>query len=183
MDDFLNKDIADELEKFLSNENIPWYLHTDSVGKMTNKECKPRIDDEIFNNPCMVHAFIKDGLMNSSMLETRQIKQFLNSLNKGDIVFRMKANLSYSNPINNEYKYGVPHIDAFEEHYVALYYVNDSDGDTILFDKDEKTIIDRITPKKGRCLFFKGDIPHSASGPVKSKYRIVINTNLYYGNI
>ena len=68
-----------------------------------------------------------------------------------------------------------PHIDDECGHWVILYYVNDSDGDTIFFD-DNKNEIKRITPKKGRIVFFDGSIWHSSSSP-QTIHRAVINFN------
>ena len=75
--------------------------------------------------------------------------------------------------------HGVPreekiHTDLNFPHWVCLYYVNDSDGDTILYKDDEKTEIKRISPKKGRIVFFDGSIKHCGSFPSKN-YRSIIN--------
>jgi hypothetical protein len=57
-----------------------------------------------------------------------------------------------------------PHIDIpGRNHWVLLYYINDSDGDTVLFKDDQTTEIKRVTPKKGRMVFFDGSIPHCGS--------------------
>jgi len=55
--------------------------------------------------------------------------------------------------------------------------VIDSDGDTLFFNK-EGDIINRVSPKKGRCVIFDGDILHASQNPIKSKDRIVINIDL-----
>jgi hypothetical protein len=68
-----------------------------------------------------------------------------------------------------------PHVDRGHPHLVCLYYVNDSDGDTIFYD-NEKNEIKRVSPKKGRIVFFNGSILHSGSSPSKST-RILINYN------
>jgi ectoine hydroxylase-related dioxygenase (phytanoyl-CoA dioxygenase family) len=56
---------------------------------------------------------------------------------------------------------------------VCLYYVTDSDGDTIFFDDNENEI-KRVSPKKGRIAFFDGTINHCSSNPTKL-HRSVIN--------
>jgi len=68
------------------------------------------------------------------------------------------------------------HIDRDIPHYVLLYYINNSDGDTILFEGDEKTELKRVSPKQGRAIFFDGSIPHCGSTSGVSS-RAVINFN------
>ena len=64
-------------------------------------------------------------------------------------------------------------------HWVLLYYVNDADGDTCFFDGGE--IVRRVAPKRGRAVFFDGRIAHASSGPVETRFRVVINVNLRAG--
>ena len=66
------------------------------------------------------------------------------------------------------------HTDIDIPHMVCLYYVNDSDGDTVLYEDDEKTEIKRVSPKKGRIVFFDGSIKHCGSYPTKT-YRSIVN--------
>ena len=67
----------------------------------------------------------------------------------------------------------IKHIDIEDiKHMVCLYYINDSDGDTILFN-DNGEEIKRVSPKKGRIVFFDGSIPHCSSRPSKSSRAIV----------
>ena len=81
-----------------------------------------------------------------------------------------------------------PHLDRFEPHLVFLYYVCDSDGDTIIYDyKTEKEgdvpffedvkELKRITPKQGRVVIFDGMYWHTAEQPTKD-VRCVINFNI-----
>lgn len=86
-----------------------------------------------------------------------------------------------------------PHVDWESDHMTALYYVNDSDGETIFYDqvwnenldipswewaKDrEFTIKQRICPKADSLVIFNGLQFHSSSTPVNNDYRIVLNFN------
>ena len=82
----------------------------------------------------------------------------------------------------------VPHVDADIEHLVILYYVNDSDGDTIIYDYKSKNENDipyfenikeqkRIKPKQGRVVVFDGLYWHTAEQP-RNDIRCIININL-----
>ena len=55
--------------------------------------------------------------------------------------------------------------------------MNDSDGDTYFYDKENK-IIDSVTPKENRAVLFDGSILHSSSKPIEFSRRIVLNINL-----
>lgn len=86
-----------------------------------------------------------------------------------------------------------PHVDFYEPHVVGLYYVNDSDGDTVVFNQtaDQVTVqqsvalansggfteLARIAPRKGRMAFFDGRHYHASMHPVKSSHRIVVTFN------
>lgn len=86
-----------------------------------------------------------------------------------------------------------PHVDWDESHMTALYYVNDADGDTVIYNEkynptSEKisyqyhseadfTIQDTISPKADRMVFFDGLTYHSSSTPTESPHRIVVNFN------
>ena len=78
-----------------------------------------------------------------------------------------------------------PHIDLDQgrEHIVALYYVCDSDGDTIIYNERRKTpdkvytIKERVTPKQGRIVIFDGGLYHTAEQPLNNT-RCIVNYNI-----
>ena len=78
-----------------------------------------------------------------------------------------------------------PHIDLDpgDEHTVVLYYVNDSDGDTIIYNEREEsstyTEKQRVTPKQGRVVIFDGRQYHTAQQPSNGT-RCIVNYNLGY---
>ena len=78
-----------------------------------------------------------------------------------------------------------PHIDIDEgdEHIVVLYYVVDSDGDTIIYNERTEsssyTEKQRVSPKQGRVVIFEGGQYHTAQQP-QNGTRCVVNYNLSY---
>lgn len=83
-----------------------------------------------------------------------------------------------------------PHVDFYQPHRTAVYYVNDSDGDTVIFNetyddvskersvqytKDGRfTVAARVSPKKGRMCGFDGKHYHASMHPTQSSSRIAI---------
>ena len=85
---------------------------------------------------------------------------------KEKFIYRIKCNLLF--PTHTGRKHLPPHTDYQKgKHSVILYYVNDSDGDTFLFN-DDMTVRERVSPKKNRALYFDGSITHAASNPKNS---------------
>ena len=64
---------------------------------------------------------------------------------------------------------------TIHEIIAARYYINDSEGDTVFFD-DNKKEIKRVSPKKGRIVFFNGNQLHSGSYPTNTP-RFILNFN------
>lgn len=103
---------------------------------------------------------------------------------------RIKINLQVPIKNNTLGKYNGAHVDRFEPHQTLIYYLNTSDGDTVVFDQtysigdDYKAasstslpIKYRIKPVANTLLHIDGFQYHSGSNPVENDYRITININ------
>jgi len=84
------------------------------------------------------------------------------------------------------------HVDYKTPHKTALFYVNDSDGDTLFYNQiykpgdgepsksfKSKKVIKRVTPRANRFVCFDGFQFHSSSSPVKHSRRVVFNINYH----
>ena len=89
-------------------------------------------------------------------------------------VFRIRAGMFVKNQTQGA---NMPHVDWDFEHMTMLYYVNDSDGPTNIFDYKGEKLIQEIEPKKGRGVIMTGDTYHSSSSPRNHINRIVVNYN------
>jgi hypothetical protein len=94
-------------------------------------------------------------------------------------------------------QHNAPHVDYYAPHLTACYYVNDSDGDTVLFaqkladigeplsDATFQSYIERAalsvetscSPKKNRMLVFDGSRLHASTHPSTSWRRLVVTFN------
>ena len=133
------------------------------------------------------HVVYNEGIPNSlsydSLINFKQIsEEIADSFNvKIKQLLRIKLNLTTPVPNYNVNNFCMPHVDFQLPHHVFLYYINDSDGDTVFFDKsinlqsNDLKINHRITPEKGKCVLFDGSIYHTQSNPINSSIRMNIN--------
>lgn len=162
-DDAISKEDQNFLEQTLLSNTFPYYFRDNTTYENEKDTCQ------------FQHNFFYDGKSNSEYFESffKKFKSFidLNSTHKN--ILRMKSNLLLNNKAEI---FNSIHRDNTFDHLNLIYYVNDSDGDTFLFEKN--IIIKNVSPKKGRILLFDGKYEHASSNPTKSKYRSVININL-----
>jgi hypothetical protein len=162
IDNCIEKEDQDNIEKLLlRNEKFPWFFLEDItyIGKQ--------------KRPALKHYFIHDTAGVVSEFCTKTVIAPLMALNSDNMnVLRMVSFLQFPNNIK---KVDTPHTDRSQPHTVLIYYVIDSDGDTVFY--KNKKIIKRVTPKKGRAVIFDGSISHSAFQPNKH-LRCIINFNI-----
>lgn len=183
-------DYQNYIEETMMSFNFPWFYNKNLVSP-----------DEPFlgredNHQGFNHFFYEEGRPSTFFEAFYPLVLSITSKNIGNCnkLIRMRANLTLNNS-GSTIEHHLPHIDSWYPHWVAIYYVNDSDGDTYIFneindnydsgiedvkriEKNKFTIKKRITPKKGKVLLFEGKYYHTSSWPKKNKYRTVININL-----
>ena len=101
-----------------------------------------------------------------------------------DVLIKLKINLTLPASGATDYTYGMPHTDFpnVPENITALYYINDSDGDTVIFNElqgfqNQLTERMRIKPKQGRLVVFNGNVIHAGNNPTTNEPRLVANIN------
>tara|TARA_B100001057_G_scaffold64039_3_gene57589 strand:- start:7158 stop:7685 length:528 start_codon:yes stop_codon:yes gene_type:complete len=93
-----------------------------------------------------------------------------------DFIDIIAARLFITVPHKTKLDFYAPHTDRPEKHLGLIYYVNDSDGDTVFFEKEK--VIEKVTPKKGRIVLFDGETLHSGGFPTDNP-RCIVNFNIY----
>ena len=166
---YIEKNVSDQLEELICSSFFPWYYNDATVG---NDKCRIHSNSE-YNGFQLIHGLYKDHVPVSSYFN--EIVPPLTSFKElqFESYTRIKINLNVKT--HNEYVHLPIHKDVYNPIYTSMiYYVNNSDGDTLFFD-DHNNIINRVTPEKGKVVIFRSNIPHAAEAPVKNKNRIIIN--------
>ncbi len=163
----------------LSNSHFPWYYNKNTIRYAENsvnfnkkylKWWQRKFS--MRNRPQFTHTFYKNNEIKSDYFNTikESFVDFIPEF-KTHNLDRIKANLTY--PHKNE-SILMPHLDlAGKDGVIYLYYVEDSDGPTIVF--DEHRNMQKIHPKKGRVLKMSALTYHSGNVPKKYERRTVIN--------
>lgn len=191
IDNAISKESQDFLETMLLDNNMfPYYYeHTTVFGQEGELAHKSNL--KLINQSQFVHKFYDEEVLSSAFDSITEVfhEYILESFQPK----RLKANLLHAPFTRSEAVHHAPHVDSAENDYITLlYYVNDSDGDTYLFDKsfDQKTINTmekytetisnlkpekKVSPRKGRLLKFKSNRFHASSPPLSHDTRCVIN--------
>ena len=151
---------------FVSNE-FPYYWCENQIIKNNSKQYGG-----------FTHGFYIDDTIYSAFFDL-VYRLLIKILKKEKITMkylsRIQANLLPNLSINDEELKNSIHKDMEISNYKSIiYYVIDSDGDTVIYD-DNKNIIDLMTPVAGSYIIFNSDLWHRASIPKQHKKRIVIN--------
>ena len=175
-DDCISKKITDKIEKTLLDGEYLWRFSNHTVHKEVP-------DPQMSHIIGMFHPF-GGGFIKSDFFYL--VENLLSEIEKNTdieledrVLYKARSTILFPNAVGQK-KESEIHIDFLDNQSTRiniLYYANESDGDTILYEKDAKTIMKRISPKKGRFVCFSGDIPHCASSPTESYKRVVMNIN------
>lgn len=174
IDNVISKTYQDNIEETFLGPNIPWTF---------NSRLASETDGEVGFGHNLILPHFKSEYYNFVLPLLYEISE------KSEInVFEILAARSFLQvPSTSKYDNDVFHVNTEIHHKVFLYYVNDSDGNTIIsnskYELDQNKckhrdynpeILEMISPKKGRAVVFDGSLFHSAGIP-KFKTRCVIN--------
>jgi hypothetical protein len=171
-DNAVSKQLQEQIKKvILDSSNFAWfYSDEDTPGYETTIK-----DNNIKTTIQFAHNFYTHDNIKSPYYY-QIIKPLLKELSLEKKIIRAKANLLLQQIGFTKDNFNKPHTDFNVKHKVLIYYVLDSDGDTILFNNNK--IHKRITPKQGRILMFDGSVLHASCNPIETKKRIVLNIDL-----
>lgn len=198
LDDFIEEELQNQIEDAMFYCN--WKFKMDNTYDTYAYDAKPmEMKYKKFLSPFKYN--ISPSISSDLQINQKIFKLFnqitqktCNHINFNlEEVSRCVAGIQGVQVIRKQNKVGNIHINQKNPHLVLLYYVNDADGETILFDKTIKDIEDdmmhldkkyefkvvkKIMPKRGRILLFDGRTYHSASSPTTG-IRCIITLDLF----
>ncbi len=179
----LGSNAFSELQYRILEGNIPWYF-----GESTAYKGETNQFDFSFS-----HLIVNDGKPVSPLFDIA-LMAFMQCLDetdqKIDTLYRMRLGLI--TPTKETIVHSA-HIDSDTPHMTGLFYLNNSDGDTILYNNmfetncgmssqdyiktQQLSILEKFTPTENTFVCFDGFRYHSSSTPTLNKKRVVLNVN------
>lgn len=196
VDDFLPLAFQNEIQQTI--QHMPWFW-TEAISLFPEDRYKdaglPFEDPRVSDAFAFAHVCFSDGRPQSQYYEFfRTILRFLELKLGIEVVeiIRIRLRLTPQFPGHKEGMFNAPHVDIGSTHgfKTLVYYVNDSDGDTVIFNKkyehdgnpvvlnknqpDLQPIFTN-TPKKGSGVYFDGQYYHAGNSPLTVRSRCIIN--------
>ena len=186
-DDIIDLDYQNKIKnELLGKEKFPWYYIEDVSSSDSGNQKRGGFTHGYVNEDGIesdYHYLFLDLIKKScSKIELKEVNAIL-----GRSFLQLPSNIKKQDV-------DTPHTDIPVDHFVMLYYVCDSDGDTIIYNEKcsdlnefnnnlnvvEKTrfsIQRKITPKQGRVVLFNGRLYHTAEQP-NHNVRCIVNYDL-----
>jgi hypothetical protein len=168
----LPQELEDEVHKLIMHPMFNWNWNSENIIPDTP-------DANIFQ---MTHVFFLRRAVWSKhfALVNSIIGYFVEKTGvKMKRVVRIKANLIPDIAHKPEQLDNLIHTDVDLDrpgNYVTfVYYVENSDGDTLILENDKKTVCLTSAPIKGNCVWFDSKTFHRSCVPLHHKRRVVIN--------
>ena len=193
IDNFLTKSYHEDILKHLTSSNFEWSMYNPNYiffGPSSPTDFDYRDDIQTKHKYYgFAHQFWSKEVGPASRLFSFINPLLLHIQDVANCDMNIRARADMLTWVGKE-KFAVQetHIDFPYPNTASVFYVNESDGDTIFYNakpadlpegkthKDLK-IYDRVSPKANRLVLFDGDLLHTGCSPTKHKNRILINSN------
>ena len=188
IDDLVDPIYQDKIQNLLFSYGFDWHIGPSNLGRQGVNDPLTFMDPNTVDILMFTHRFY-----NNQLKQQPPTAEFIRPLIQSGIdqfgiengeIFRVKANLLLNSKRVDPGTYHPTHVDVIVDHLVMIYYVNDTDGDTIIFNETygssftQLTEKFRVSPKKGRAVCFPGKYYHTGSSPVNNHMRSVINCDI-----
>ena len=180
-DDIIDKQYQNNIKDFLFKNTFPWYFCDDVSFSNNNVQQRPG-----FHHYFVIDKEVKSKFHNDII---PLITKSLNKINyKHTEVLQGRSFFQLPLNIPDRHIVDTPHVDADIPHLVVLYYVNDNEANTIIYENEFESfdkiphfnnlkIKQKVKPKQGRVVLFNGKYWHTAEQPEHNN-RCIINYNV-----
>jgi hypothetical protein len=160
IDNFLKKDVYLNIKKTIDLNTFPWFLNVKVGWSVDIKDLKDKYNYQF------THVFFGNNAINSNYFN--MLKPILDKL-KVKALIRIKANL---NPISHKLVKCDIHNDQSFDCKVAVYYLNDNNGYTMVGNK-------KVKSKANRMVIMNSKVKHYGTNSTDCTNRMVINFNYF----
>ena len=169
----LPQEVEDKVEKLIMNPGFLWQWNSEQIIPTTPDPYTSQFTHVIFYGGAIRSHYF--ALVNSIVGYFLQKTKY-----KLKRIARIKVNLIPNLVHNEQSLINMNHTDlepaAVGNYISAVYYVADSDGDTVVYEADKETIKLTVPPIKGNCVYFDAkNVWHRSNIPIHNKRRVVIN--------
>lgn len=186
IDNIIPRSFQEQLKILFDDGTMTWQFRAVSAGV---EDAVDKSNKKIKENSMFVHGiYDREAGIESSVFD--QVKPILffaeEKMNMTvDGLGRVKANLQVKDESAKGF-YHPPHVDTGVNPtgiYSLIYYVKDSDGPLVIFDKKvddpgghiNLKEIGRVEPKQGRAVIIDSYRYHSSSSPTEHENRVIVN--------
>lgn len=186
-DDIISKEEQDKMLEFVKTTDVKWTFEKNITGKYGNNQ------EKFYPANVLPKIRLKNHYIDE--LITKIQYNLVEKINL-NFVENYRYKINWTKPLDFDYNpMDLMHVDSFIQHVAMVYYVNDTTGDTYIYDNSEGnnieviskythneidysklTLIKRVEPKKGRVVVFDGALHHHGSYP-NTEDRYIINFN------
>jgi len=186
-DNIISREEQEQMLQFVKTTDLEWTFEKNITGRYGGNGIK-FYPANVLPKIILKNHFI-DSLIN---------KIQINATNKINLNFieNYRYKINWTKPLDFKYDpIDLLHVDSHIQHIAMVYYVNDTTGDTHIYDNKEGNnaeiynkyannvidysnlkLIKRVSPKMGRVVIFDGGLHHHAEYP-ESDDRFIINFN------
>jgi hypothetical protein len=185
-DDIISIEEQKILNDYIKNSNIEWVSMENVTGEYGGKSKTHKFPARVHPKSKCKNKEINRIIDNIELIVTKKLNlQFIKN-------YRWKIN--WTSPIGDYNPMDLLHCDTITDHIAMVYYINDSTGDTCIYnnidgnnaetykgnfnnvDYNSYSLLTSVSPKMGRCVIFDGKLAHHGNYPLNGD-RFIINFN------
>jgi len=183
VDNFIPPSYFSEIQRLILDSTFPWNFRGDITSSSEGGDvCEFGFNHFLFSNYENDTNFNEKSSTHFIGPAIFMIKDYVQC----DQIYRSRLDMTVN--VSKKFRHS-PHVDLNRPNTTAILYINDSDGDTVIFnekvdetnypvDKNrEYTVKKEISPVSNRLLVFSGDYIHTGHSPMHHKNRVLLNCN------